>query len=128
MNAARHEGLSHLTALASSVSGHRRYLNPRRNQRSPKYVSAINMIDAPAIHHMRTAFGFVLQSSHSSQRGCHDAHGAFARARPAGTCADCFRISRSIVPPLIALPKAFAAILSILHSLPRANAGHRGSS
>lgn len=66
-NATRGRGAP-LAALASSVSGHRRYLNPRRNQRSPKYVSAINMIDAPAIHHMRTAFWFVLQSSRSDSQ------------------------------------------------------------
>ena len=41
--------------------------SPRKNHLNPKYVSAIS-IAAPIHHHMRTAFGFVLQSSHSDSQ------------------------------------------------------------
>lgn len=95
MNAASNRGKS-LAALASSVSGLRRYLNPRKNQRNPKYVSAIS-IAAPIHHHIQNLCVFV---------------------------ARCIRSNPESV--LTASPKAFAAILSTLHSLPRANAGHRG--
>lgn len=62
MIAAGHTGVN---ASSRLHRGRGRYLNPLKNHRSPKYVSAISTIAAPAIQHMRTVSGFALPRNHS---------------------------------------------------------------
>ena len=57
------------------------HFNPLKNHLNPKYVSAINMIAAPAAHHIGNSFASSLRSNCSARRGCHD-RSYFSAVRP----------------------------------------------